>query len=146
VVRVTKITGLLESWLQVFLITFKYSTIADSHDFLFTVAHELGFSAFTSRLLATDLNTETSTSNHYEVFLLLRLQLLWNLGPKNSSGLIPPAYDYLVTASELILSLPRLFWESYVAAARTTQKTQPLSNGMITKNRSSRERFYQLVA
>jgi hypothetical protein len=40
--------------------------------FQFTVAHALGFSVFTTRLLATDLNTETSASNHYEVFLLFR--------------------------------------------------------------------------
>jgi hypothetical protein len=30
-------------------------------------------SVSTSRLLATDLNTETSASNHYEVFFLFRL-------------------------------------------------------------------------
>jgi hypothetical protein len=41
--------------------------------FHFTAAHALGFSGFTSRLLATDLNTETSTSNHYDVFLFFRL-------------------------------------------------------------------------
>jgi hypothetical protein len=34
----------------------------------------------TSRLLATDLNTETVTSNRYEVFLSFRLQSFWNLG------------------------------------------------------------------
>jgi hypothetical protein len=45
-----------------------YSAIADLHTFQFTVAHALGFSVSTSRLLATDLNTETSTSNHYEIF------------------------------------------------------------------------------
>jgi hypothetical protein len=39
-----------------------------------TVEHALGFSVCTRRLLATDLNTETSTSDHYEV------QPLWNLG------------------------------------------------------------------
>jgi hypothetical protein len=44
--------------------------------FQFTVPHALGFSVITSRLLATDINTETSTSNHYEVFLLFRLQSL----------------------------------------------------------------------
>jgi hypothetical protein len=49
-----------------------------------TVAHALGLSVFTSRLLATDLNIETSTSTHCEVFLLLRLQSLWNLGTKHS--------------------------------------------------------------
>jgi hypothetical protein len=48
--------------------TLKYSAIADFHTFQFTVAHALGFPVFTSRLLATDLNTETITSNHYEVF------------------------------------------------------------------------------
>jgi hypothetical protein len=39
------------------------------HNLQFTVAHALGFSVSASRLLATGLNTETSTSNHYEVFL-----------------------------------------------------------------------------
>jgi hypothetical protein len=33
--------------------------------FQFTVAHALGFSVSTSRVLATDLNTESSTSNYY---------------------------------------------------------------------------------
>jgi hypothetical protein len=65
---------LLAPWLQVLLITLKYSAIADLHTFQFTVAQALGFSVFTSRLLATDLSTETSASNHYEVFLLFRLQ------------------------------------------------------------------------
>jgi hypothetical protein len=61
--------------------------MADLHTFQFTVAHALGLFVFTSRLLATDLNTETSTSDHYEVFLLFRLQSLWNLG----TNLTPPA-------------------------------------------------------
>jgi hypothetical protein len=59
---------LLALRLQVLLITLKYGAIADLHTFQFTVAHALGFSVSSSRLLATDLNTETSTSNHYEVF------------------------------------------------------------------------------
>jgi hypothetical protein len=84
---------LLASWLQVLLIALKYSAIADSRNFQSTVAHALGFSVSTSRLLATELNTETSTSIHYEVFLLFRLQSLRHLGTKNSSGLTPPAYD-----------------------------------------------------
>jgi hypothetical protein len=54
----------------------QYSAIADLHNLQFTVAHALGFSVSTSRLLATDLNTETSTSNHYEVSLPFLLQLL----------------------------------------------------------------------
>jgi hypothetical protein len=46
----------------------QYSAIADLHNLAFTVAHALWFSVSTS-LLATDLNTETITSNHYELFL-----------------------------------------------------------------------------
>jgi hypothetical protein len=45
------------------------SAITDLHNLQFTVAHALGLSGSTSRLLATDFNTETITSNHYEVFL-----------------------------------------------------------------------------
>jgi hypothetical protein len=40
------------------------SVIADLHTFQFTVAHAVGFLVSTSRLPATDLNTETSSSNH----------------------------------------------------------------------------------
>jgi hypothetical protein len=36
-----------------------YSTITDLHNILFTVARALGFSVFSSYLLATDLNTGT---------------------------------------------------------------------------------------
>jgi hypothetical protein len=60
---------MLASWLQVTLITLIYSDIADLHTFQFTAAHAVGFQVFTSRLPATDLNTETRTSNHYEVLL-----------------------------------------------------------------------------
>jgi hypothetical protein len=58
----------------------EYSTTADLLTFQFTVAHALEFSFYTCRLLATDLNTETRTSNHYEVFLPFFVQSLWNLG------------------------------------------------------------------
>jgi hypothetical protein len=54
----------------------QYSSIADLHTFQSTVAHALGFSVFASHLLTTDLNTETSTSNHHKVFLLFRLPSL----------------------------------------------------------------------
>jgi hypothetical protein len=46
----------------------QYNTLADLHTLQFTVAHTLGLSVPSSRLLVTDLNTETITSNHYEVF------------------------------------------------------------------------------
>jgi hypothetical protein len=52
---------------QVLLITLNYNAIAILHTFQSTVAHALGFSIFTSHLLAMDLNTEISTSNHCEV-------------------------------------------------------------------------------
>jgi hypothetical protein len=56
-------------------------------------AHALGFSIYTIRLLATYLDTETSTSDRYEVFLLFLVQSVGNLGTENSSGLTPPAFD-----------------------------------------------------
>jgi hypothetical protein len=50
------------------------SDIADLHILQFNVAHALGFSVFTSRLLATEL----STSDNYEVLLPLLVQSHWN--------------------------------------------------------------------
>jgi hypothetical protein len=58
----------------------QYSAIANLHTFQFTVAHAQKFSVSASRLLATDLNTETITSNHYEAFLPFLVQSPWNLG------------------------------------------------------------------
>jgi hypothetical protein len=52
--------GLLAFRLQYLLITFSYIAIAILHTLQFTIAHALGFSVFTSRLLATDLKTKTS--------------------------------------------------------------------------------------
>jgi hypothetical protein len=57
----------------------QYIAMADLHNLQFTVAHALGFLVSTSRLLETDLNTETSTSNRYEVFLQSLVQSPWNL-------------------------------------------------------------------
>jgi hypothetical protein len=57
----------------------QYSDIPNLHTSQFTVAHALGFSVFTSRLLATDLNIEISTSKHYEVLLTFLVQSLLNL-------------------------------------------------------------------
>jgi hypothetical protein len=53
----------------------QYSAIPDLHTFQFTVEHALGFSVSSSRLLATDLNADTSTSNYNEVFLPFLVQL-----------------------------------------------------------------------
>jgi hypothetical protein len=60
--------GFIGTLVKPLLITLKYrkySAIANLHTLDITAAHALGFSVFTSRLLATDLNTETSTSDHY---------------------------------------------------------------------------------
>jgi hypothetical protein len=64
VVHVTNITGPSpDDWiywhfrLQPLLITLKYSATTDLHTLQTTVAHALGFFIYTSRLLATDLNT-----------------------------------------------------------------------------------------
>jgi hypothetical protein len=57
---------LLVLLLHVPLITVNYNLIAILHNLYFTVAHALGLSVSTSRLLANDLNTGTSTSNHCE--------------------------------------------------------------------------------
>jgi hypothetical protein len=57
----------------------QYRAIADLHTFQLTVAHALGFAVFIGRLLATDLNTETSISNHNEVFLPFLVQSPCNL-------------------------------------------------------------------
>jgi hypothetical protein len=62
---------------------FGYGAITDLHILQFTVVHALGFSVFTSHLLATDFKTEIITSNHYEVFLS-STNFLWLSPPENS--------------------------------------------------------------
>jgi hypothetical protein len=52
-----RMIGFISTWLQVFLITLKYSAVADLHNFQFTVAHALGLFVSTSDHLAADLNT-----------------------------------------------------------------------------------------
>jgi hypothetical protein len=44
--------------------TSNYSVTADLHTLQFTVIHTLGFSVFTSRILATDLNTVSLSLQH----------------------------------------------------------------------------------
>jgi hypothetical protein len=59
---------------QSLLVTFsyrQYGAIADLHNLELIVAQALGFSLSASRLLATDLNTETITlSLHYTLLVL----------------------------------------------------------------------------
>jgi hypothetical protein len=63
----------------------QYSAIAVLHTFQFTVAHALEFLVSTSRILATDINTGTITSNHYEIFLSFLLQSPWTADSLNST-------------------------------------------------------------
>jgi hypothetical protein len=81
-----------------------YNAIADLHNLQFTVAHALRFSVSTSCLLATDLNTETFTSNHPEVFMSFLVQSPWSLGTRlkvcHSSSLRLPAKDLSVVPYE----------------------------------------------
>jgi hypothetical protein len=82
---VTKITGSTSNdciyWQFGYNLSYnQYGAIADIHNLQFTVTHKLGFSVSTNRLLATDLNTETSTSNRYEVFLPFLVQSPRKLG------------------------------------------------------------------
>jgi uncharacterized membrane protein YcfT len=74
-VRLTKIAGSISmigfigTLITSFLITLNYNTV------IFTIAHAVGFSVFSS-LLAADFNMETTASNPSEVILLFRLQSL----------------------------------------------------------------------
>jgi hypothetical protein len=95
------------------LITLKYrqySAIADLHTFQFIVAHTLGFSVSTSRLLATNLSTETSTqittsvtpkifqyhctTAHIIFYFTRTIFTGWPPVFSCASGLAPPAYDF----------------------------------------------------
>jgi hypothetical protein len=76
-----------------------------STHFQFTIPHALGFLVSTGCLLATDLNTETITSNQNEVFLSLLLQSICthnSLTPPNCTALVPIRFS---TANRLLISL-----------------------------------------
>jgi hypothetical protein len=54
-------TGFINTSVTISLNYNQYSAVADVHNLQFTVPYALGFSVSTSRLLATDLNTEIIT-------------------------------------------------------------------------------------
>jgi hypothetical protein len=56
-----RMVGFITNSLLIALTHRQYSAIADLHTLQNTVAHVLGFFVFTSRFLATDLNTETAS-------------------------------------------------------------------------------------
>jgi hypothetical protein len=95
-----------------------YSAIADLHNLQFAVAHALGFSVATSRLQATDLNTETSTSNHNEVFLPFLVHSPWNVGTQlktllficQSQSQSHIATDGQSVSQQVLVSRPDIFY------------------------------------
>jgi hypothetical protein len=69
--------GFISTSVALYFNYIKYTAISDLRNLQFTDAHALGLSVFSSRrLLATDISTETSASNHYEVLSLFRLRSL----------------------------------------------------------------------
>jgi hypothetical protein len=68
-----------------------HSTVVDLRTLEFTVAHALGFYLSTSRLLATDLNAETITSNHWITHKRsLQITRSGLLQLRNFNGYLPP--------------------------------------------------------
>jgi hypothetical protein len=110
----------------------QYSTIADLHNFQFTIAHAPGFSVSTRRLLALDLNTETITSNHYEVFLPFLVQSPWTADSPELDPILQfypqlisslSSLDYVLICIQLTSSQVQTH-SHYIDAAQTMQKTQ----------------------
>jgi hypothetical protein len=63
----------------------QYSAIADLHTFQFTVPYALIFSVSSSRLLATDLNTETITSSLKILHIISSNRILYPHRPTSCS-------------------------------------------------------------
>jgi hypothetical protein len=57
-------TGFIDTFYTQLRTTGNYSAIADLRILQFTATHVLGFSVLTSRILATEFNSLTVTSNH----------------------------------------------------------------------------------
>jgi hypothetical protein len=53
----------------------QYSAIADIHTFQFTVAHAIGFSPSTSRILATNFDTQTTTVSNSKCYTYIRYSI-----------------------------------------------------------------------
>jgi hypothetical protein len=79
------------------------SGIADLHTFQFTVVQAQGFSVSTSPTLATDLNTETITSNHSEVFMPFLVQSPWNADPPELDPILSPVPWFLTLHSSVLI-------------------------------------------
>jgi hypothetical protein len=109
-----------------------YSAIADLHTLRFTVTHSLGFSVFTSRILATDFITASlSLQITHEIFfakpnsfLAIILQLPIPKSRLSSIPMFSSSYPGRLASRNSTLFSWSLLYNHF---ARTTHKTQPLS-------------------
>jgi hypothetical protein len=109
----------------------QYGAVAILHTFQLTVTHPLGFSVFTSRIVATDLSQSHCTWTH-TWSLLVTVYLL-------------SCYFFSITVDNHLQNstqfsrttqFERPSLSLYSPSARTTQKTQPLSsNGLVIVGR-----------
>jgi hypothetical protein len=91
----------------------QYSAIADLHTYQFTAAHALGFSVFTSYLLATDINTETRTiSLSHTPQILQKIKVFKSHPPFSSlySQLLNPPWLSTLTLSLKLLKPVESSW------------------------------------
>jgi hypothetical protein len=100
--------------------TGNYSTIADLHTLQLTVTHALGFSVFTSRILATDLwqshcNFNSHMKSPFHSLIPLFLFLLYRL--RLPSPVLDPILDKK--------ALKRSYLSRYNHSKRTMKTTQP---------------------
>jgi hypothetical protein len=132
----------------------QYSAIADLPTFQFTAAHALGMSVSTSRCLVADLNTETITLNHYEIFLPFLIQSPWTADSLNSdlrrlsSPVLSPLWSSLLAANTIsFFSLGILLTYVDASRARTTENMSrdryPLLGDVTALHRKhmSRDRY-----
>jgi hypothetical protein len=96
--------GFICASLQLHLSYNQYSAIADLHTLQFTVAHVVGFSVSTSRILATDFNTGTITSNHYEDLSFL-LQSPWAADSPERDPIVQFQCQWFLTLYSSVLTV-----------------------------------------
>jgi hypothetical protein len=106
--------------------TGNYSDIVIVHTFQFTVAHALGTSVFTSRILAMDLsqshchfNSHMKSSWHSLIFHAISYQSPWTV--IYNSTQFPSNYGSVLRCTLLLLTAP-----SCNSWTRIQQKTQPV--------------------
>jgi hypothetical protein len=142
--------GFIDTLYTVLGNTGNYSAIADLHTLQFTVAHALGFSVVTSRILTTDLQQchhnfkwHMKASFHG---LITFLSLFCNCQFRRLGSI-----QFLCPEADILAGWrleTRFDWTLlYNHFARTTQKTQPLYcwEGVLTASLHS-NRSYSIVA